>query len=316
MSPGVVGAGFILAASICFSTEDIIIKLTAQDLTVWQISFGRYLLGAVGLLLLSRGSVRRLLGRQRGLLVLQAVLSTILIVLLVLSIQSLPLSLTLILFYLFPAFAALFSPWICQERVLVMEWGAVAVAVSGAGITLWSAEASAGFNWGYLLILAASVLTGICINLIRRLGATDTPATIYFYHCFIGAALCLPLLLLQDQPLVPAPLSLLGLMAIALLSLTGELAMNHSFKMVSSTRGSVLLMSEIIIGAGFGIIFLGEPAGARLFLGAGLILGCGVVLTLRPAGAGRRPPSSPRPRRLLRRPGARGSCPCAIQPEG
>ncbi|MBW2617916.1 MAG: EamA family transporter, partial [Deltaproteobacteria bacterium] len=153
MSPGMVGAGFMLAAAICFSTEDIIIKLTAGHLTVWQISFGRYLLGAAVLLLLARGSVWRLLGRQKGLLVLQAVLATILLVLLTLSIQMLPLSLALILFYLFPAFAALLSPWICRERVSTVEWGAVAVAVSGAVITLWSAEGSAGFKWGYVLVL-------------------------------------------------------------------------------------------------------------------------------------------------------------------
>jgi len=58
--------------------------------------------------------------------------------------------------------------------------------------------------------------------------------------------------------------------------------MNRSFKLVSSTRGGILLMSELVIGASFGIIFLGEPASPRLIVGAGLILGCGVVLTLRP----------------------------------
>ena len=297
MSPGVLGAGLMLVASFCFSTEDIIIKLTAQDLTVWQISFGRYLLGAVGLLLLARGSISRLLGRQKGLLALQAVLATILLVCLFLSIQRLPLSLTLILVYLFPAFAALFSPWICRERVSALEWGAVVVAVGGAAVTLWSAEGSMGFDWGYVLILVASVLTGICINLIRRLSVTDTAATIYFYHCVIGAPLCLPLLLLQDQPLAPSGLSLLGLIIIASLAIVGELLLNYSFTMISSTKGSILLMSELVIGAGFGIIFLGEPASLRLFLGAGIIMGCGVVLTLRPGGgplAAGTPPSEKR----------------------
>jgi len=40
-------------------------------------------------------------------------------------------------------------------------------------------------------------------------------------------------------------------------------------------------MAELVGGATFGIIFLGEPVGWRLLAGAGLILGCGAGLSLR-----------------------------------
>ena len=282
MSPAVAGAGFMLAATVCYSTENAIVKIAAGNLTVWQIGFGRYLLGAVILFLLFRRSVPRLLGQERRLLIFQAVLSTFMYILFILSIQMLPLSLALILFFIFPAFTALFSPWICGERVSAVEWGAVAAAVSGTVIILWPAEMGSVLGWGYLVVLTGSVLAGVSNNLLRRLGATDSAATIYFYRCFIGAPICLPFLLLQPQPLVPTPLSLVGLVVMASFALLGELSMNRSFKMVSSTRGGILLMSELVIGASFGIIFLGEPASPRLIAGAGLILGCGVVLTLRP----------------------------------
>jgi len=273
----------MLTAAVCFSTADIIIKLAADRLTVWQISFGQYLLGGAVIFLLARGSSSRLFGQERGLLVLQAVLGTAMLIFLILAIQMLPLSLALILLYLFPAFAALFSPLICREQVSAVEWGAVAAAVSGAIVILWPSQLGSFLNWGYLFIMAASVLAGIHINLIRRLGATDTAATIFFYHCLIGAAISLPFLLLQPQPIVPTRLSLLGLMILASAALVGHLLMNHSFKMVNPTRGGILLMSELVIGAGFGIIFLGDPVSPRLIIGAGLILGCGVVLTLQPS---------------------------------
>ena len=283
MKPGVLGAGLMLTAAICFSIADVIVKLAADRLTVWQISFGQYLLGGVVIFFLARGSTSRLFGQERGLLVLQAVLGTAAMAFLILGIQMLPLSLALILLYLFPAFAALFSPLICREQVSAVEWGAVAAAVCGAIIILWPSQLASFLNWGFLFIMAASVLAGIQINLIRRLGATDTAATIFFYHCLIGAAICLPLLLLQSQPIVPTRLSLLGLVILASAALVGHLLMNHSFKMVNSTRGGILLMSELVIGAAFGIIFLGDPVSPRLIIGAGLILGCGVVLTLQPS---------------------------------
>ena len=283
ISPAVAGAGFMLAAAIFFSTENAIVKLTTGNLTVWQVAFVRYLLGAVVLFLVFRRSFSRLLGQERRLLILQAVLSTFMYILFILSIQMLPLSLALILFFIFPAFTALFSPWICGERVSAVEWVAVAAAVSGTVIILWPAEMGLGLGWGYLVVLTGSVMAGVCNNLLRRLGATDSAATIYFYRCFIGAPICLPFLLLfQPQTLVPAPLSLVCLVVMASFALLGELSMNRSFKLVSSTRGGILLMSELVIGACFGIIFLGESASPRLIAGAGLILGCGVVLTLRP----------------------------------
>lgn len=282
ISAQVAGAGLMLTAAAFFSTENAIVKLTTGSLTVWQVGFSRYLLGGVILFLVFRRSLPRLFGQERRLLVFQAGLSTFMYLLFILSIQMLPLSLALILFFIFPAFTALFSPLICRERVSVMEWGAVAAAVSGTVIILWPTEVGSVIGWGYLVVLTGSAMAGVCNNLIRRLGTTETAATIYFYRCFVGAPLCLPFLLLQPQPFVPASLSLIGLIVIASFALMGELAMNRSFKLVSSTRGGILLMSELIIGACFGIIFLGEPASPRLLFGAGLVLGCGVILTLQP----------------------------------
>lgn len=271
----------MLTSAFFLAAGDVAIKLIGPELTVWQIGVGRFLFGAATIPLLAWGAWAGLRGQRRGLLLLRGVTGTGAFLCLIMAIKTLPLSLALVLFCLRPAFGALLSPLICRERTSGAEWLAVTLSFGGAVLILWPAGLGPGLTLNHLFPLAAAFLSGVVICLIRRLSEDDKPTTIYFYYCLVGMACCLAPLFLQPQPVVPSRIGLIGLALIGGFTLAGQLAMNYGFALLGAARGGVLLMAELVGGATFGIIFLGEPLSWRLLIGAGLILGCGAGLSLR-----------------------------------
>ena len=114
-------------------------------------------------------------------------------------------------------------------------------------------------------------------------GPRRKPFTAHIYYCFIGALAGLAPLLFGEGPILPPnPGSWIWLLGIAVFALAANLAMNKSVHYISAPQSGVILMAEVVTGSVLGVALFGEEMGPRFFAGALLVLGGGVLLTLRP----------------------------------
>jgi len=284
------GAGLISLAALFYGAMNISVKLSSSLLTVWQTAMGRFLLGALVIPLLAGPLRLDLMGRERRLLVLRGLCGTGAFVLLIQAFKTIPLSVGIVLFYLWPVFACLLSAWVAGEPTTGRECPFVIGALIGTALILWPESAGAGIRVGHLLALASSFLAGTAIILIRRLGRGNNAFTIYFYFCITGILFCIGPLLTQTEPLLPtSPAGWAGLAAVAFFAMGGQVIMNQGMKFLNASRTGVYMMIEVLAASAFGIIHLREPFGPKLAAGSLLVLGCAVALLFLP------PPAAPAP---------------------
>jgi drug/metabolite transporter (DMT)-like permease len=189
----------------------------------------------------------------------------------------------MVLFYLYPAFTALLSPWVTGEPTAKIAWPFIGGAFIGTCLILWPQEASGALNLGHLFAVVASVLCAFTLLLVRRLGRDNNIYSLFFYLCLTGSLAALGPLMIQDAPLLPAhPNAWGGLVAVAVFSIGAQLSINQALIRIQAPRVSVMMTAEVPLVAGFGVLYLGEPLDWRLIAGALLIFSSGVVLNLLP----------------------------------
>jgi drug/metabolite transporter (DMT)-like permease len=191
------------------------------------------------------------------------------------AIRNIPISTAMVLFFSFPAFAALFSRLIFGECISKREIFCICGALGGVAVLLdFKLD---GNLFGCIMGLSSGVFAGFTINLIKRLREKDGPVAIYFYFCMLGALVSFPAYI--ANPRIPAS-GVEWLMAggIAASSVLAQLLMNQGFRYCRSWEGGIFLTGEMVFTAILGIVFLGELVSRRFWLGGFLILASTVLL--------------------------------------
>lgn len=273
----------MVAASLFYGATSISAKMSVSYLTIWQTAMGRFLLGTLLIPFIARFFRLELLGQNRRLLFLRGICATGAFLCIIQSFKTVPISVTIVLFYLWPVFSCLLSPWVAGESISWKEWPFVFGAIAGTAVILAPDSAGWDLNVGHFFALLSSFLGGLAIILIRRLGRTNNPFTIYFYFCVTGTILCLGPLLSQGTALVPASgTAWSALIAVAAFSMAAQVLMNQGMKHLNAAQTGALMMIEVLVASTFGVVYLGEPITIRLVCGSGLILGCGFALMVKP----------------------------------
>jgi drug/metabolite transporter (DMT)-like permease len=256
-------------------------KLSGAYLNVWQIGAGRFLLGVIVVPVIVRTLRINLWGQKRFLLTVRGVCGTFAFLLLVASFQRIPLSVAMVLFYLYPAFTSLFSAWVAGEPTPKTAWPFVCGAFIGTTLILWPDQSAGDFNLGHLLAIIASVFCAFTLLLVRRLGKENNIYTLFFYLCLTGTLASLGPLLMQDGPILPVQsLGWIFVGAVGIFSIGAQLTINQALVHIPAPKVSVMMTAEVPLVAGFGVVFLGEPLGWRLLVGALIVFGCGIGLNL------------------------------------
>ena len=278
-----VGTVWMVSASVFYGAMNISVKLSGSYLTIWQTAMGRFALGLILILILARPLKLDLLGQGRWLLIGRGLAGTGSFLLLVQAFEKVPLSMAMVLFYLWPVFACLLSSKVAGEPMKRRDWPFVIGALCGTTLIMWPGHNGPGISIGHFFALGASFLSGLAVILTRRLRRTNDPFTLYFYFCLVGGIFCLVPLLAQETPILPAiGAGWVGLGAVALFAMAAQVMLNQGIKYLKASKTGVLMMIEVIVAAGFGVIYLGESLNSRLVFGAVLILGCGIALVILP----------------------------------
>jgi drug/metabolite transporter (DMT)-like permease len=273
-----------LLAPLFYAGMSISAKLAGAYLSVWQIGVGRFIFGLLLVPIIVQVLGLDLWGRQRFLLALRGLCGSVAFLLLVAAFQRIPLSLAMVLFYLYPAFTALLSPSVTGEPPPRIAWLLIAGAFIGTSLILWPHEAAADLNLGHLFAVIASVLCALTLLLVRRLGKDNNIYTLFYYLCITGTLAALGPLLLQSTPILPrSPSAWFGIAAVAIFSIAAQLTINQALIRIPAATVSIMMTAEVPLVATFGVMYLGEPLSWRLIVGAAFIFGSGTGLNLLPS---------------------------------
>ncbi len=274
---------WVILSPLFYSALSVSAKLAGAYLSVWQIGVGRFGLGLLVVPVIVKALGLNLWGKQRFLLTVRGLCGSTAFLLLVAAFQRIPLSLAMVLFYLYPAFTALLSPTVTGEPTPKIAWPFIGGAFIGTCLILWPHEASGALNLGHLFAVVASLLCALTLLLVRRLGRENNIYTLFFYLCLTGTVAGLGPLLMQGAPLLPeSATAWVGLAAVALFSIGAQLSINQALIRIPAPSVSVMMTAEVPLVAGFGVLYLGEPLGWRLIVGTVLVFGSGVGLNLLP----------------------------------
>ncbi|MFC1882142.1 DMT family transporter [Thermodesulfobacteriota bacterium] len=275
---------WVILAPLFYAALSVSAKLAGEYLSVWQVGLGRFIFGLLLVPFIVKALGLSLWGHRRFLLIVRGICGSVAFLLLVAAFQRIPLSLAMVLFYLYPAFTAILSPWVTGEPTVKIAWLCICGAFIGTSLILWPHEASAALNPGHLFAVIASVLCAFTLLLVRRLGRENNIYTLFFYLCLTGTLASLGPLMIQDLPILPGSTTAwVSIAAVAVFSMAAQLTINQALVRVPATIVSVIMTVEVPLVACFGVLYLGEPLGWRLIIGASLIFGCGVGLSLLPS---------------------------------
>lgn len=267
----------MLAAAFMFGILDGLIKLMGPSFRIWDIAFYRWGIGLVLIVIIFGWQGRLLKTQNLKLMITRSISGCLAFLSLTAAIRNIPLSTAMVLFFSFPAFAALFSRLIFGERISKREIFCICAALGGVAAIL--DFKLAGNLFGYIMGLSAGVFAGLTVNLIKRLREKDGPVAIYFYFCMLGALVSFPAFI--ANPRIPTS-GLDWLMAggIAVSSVLAQLLMNQGFRYCRSWEGGIFLTGEMVFTAILGIVFLGELVSRRFWVGGFLILASTVLLNI------------------------------------
>jgi drug/metabolite transporter (DMT)-like permease len=277
------GLLWLCLAPLFYAALSISAKLAGAHLSVWQISVGRFGLGLLILPVIVRALGLSLWGQRRLLLSARGLCGAIAFLLLVAAFQRIPLSLAMVLFYLYPAFTAILSPYVTGEPTAKSAWPFICGAIIGTSLILWPFEESASFNLGHVFAVISSFLCAMTVLLVRRLGRENNIYTLYFYLCLTGTLAGAGPLLMQAQPVLPAGAAAwAGIAAVSVFSIFAQLSINQALVRFPAPKVSVIMTVEVPLVASFGVIYLNELLTWNFVAGTLLIFGSGTGLNLMP----------------------------------
>ena len=262
--------------------------------TAWRAALG---MSALALLIALRGrigasaaAVRALPGPGRASLAIAALASVVLNVSMFTAFGRIPIALTLMLFYTYPAMVAVVDVRLGHERVTPMRLLALGLATAGViGVLAGGFDASTGgtpdpLGVGLGLLAAASQVVFITMS---RTGYRAVPAdaatVIILATSAVGGSL-IALVVGQGSGLTapfrsvdPWPILLLAGVAAAGVS---SVLFLTAIRRLGGTRAGILMLFEPVVGVLLAAMWLHESLAPVQALGGGLVLAGALVLQL------------------------------------
>ncbi len=263
-----VGVGMMLGAALAFALLGGLIKALDPRFRVWDIAFYRLFCNAVIIMLFSRPWSQ--LGRVflPGWLMARGVIGATAFILMVWALKLLPLSMAMVLFYTFPAFAALFSVLLFKSRL-------TKISILWLGLTFLGVVVISGLQMGdnflgMIVALVGGLLAGLTVAIIKELRYETGSVPIYFSLCAVGTVITVGPFLMDPQ----VPVTLMDWVLISgtvITSFVGQMLMTHGFKFCQSWEGGMLLSTEVILTVMMGVFFFGDQLTFRFGIGSLLI---------------------------------------------
>ncbi|RWF98549.1 DMT family transporter [Mesorhizobium sp.] len=270
------GILFTAAAYFLFSAQDASIKLLVAGMTVWQIMFFRSVTvlaacGAIGGRTLFADTanspiVRPMLVRSAFTLAAWLCYYN--------AARSLQLAELTTIYYAAPIIVTVLSVVMLGETVPLLRWAAVFVGF--VGVFIACDPARLGFSVPVLFVLAAALLWGIAVVLLRKT-AMQERTTIQlvlnnFYFLLFSAV---PVLIWWRMPDAP---QLMLLMSVGALGGAAQYMLFEGMKRAPVSIVAPFEYTSLVWAFALGFAIWGDVPRTEVFMGATLIIGAGLLI--------------------------------------
>ena len=217
-----------------------------------------------------------LLGNQRNLLSLRALFGLISMSLFFLSFKYLPIGTAVSLRYIAPIFAALFAVVLLKEKLKPIQF--LFFLMAFAGVIILKGFDSNVSNMGMVLVITASVFTGLVYIFIRKIGKGDHPVVVVNYFMFlatlVGGVISI---FIWVQP---KGWDWMLLASLGVFGYYGQVYMTKAFQMAATNRVAPIKYTEVIFTISIGVFWFEDTYSIWSFLGLFLII-TGLILNTR-----------------------------------
>jgi drug/metabolite transporter (DMT)-like permease len=268
-------AGFVLclAGMILLTAMDAVAKALGPHLTVFQITFVRYLGAVVWLaafVLLTRGTWPDLRNWHRHLL--RGVTIVVTACLFFYAVTRLPLAIVTALAMTAPVYVAIIGIVVFRERPTPVLWVAIALGVAGSAVIVLGGGAMtiAGEPLAWIAALLAPLAYATAISLVKHHADDESAAALTMASCIVSAVAVLPLAIpgLALPAAAVWPLMLL----IGFLGASGFMLLTIGLRTTPASAFAIVDYMNILWAALFGFVFFSEVPELRFWIGGALII--------------------------------------------
>ncbi len=272
----------MLLSSVFFAAMAALIRAT-PSVNSYILGMARFVVGT----LVCFGLFAVKLDRPRWVnwpwIIVRGVVGSIAVVIFFWSIQEIGLAKATMLNYTYVIWAGVLAVPMLGERLRLMQWLAVVVAVAGVallfevhGLNVAPADAIALFG---------GTCSGIAVIAVTRCRDTDSSTNVFWSQSLFGiGAVAWPM---ATHWATPTLVQVYAMVAVGLLAAAGQLLMTYAYKHTGATQGSLLSLVTPVLGGAIGVACFHEPLTLRFALGTLLILlSCG-YLALDPVKRGK-----------------------------
>lgn len=280
------GATFMVLASVCFTAMNILIREANAELHPLQIAFLRNLFAFIAMLpWLWHVGFAGLRTKRLGMQLLRGGISFIGMALWFTAVTVLPLAQAVALNFTLPLFVTAGAALILAERVGVRRWAATVIGFLGTLVIL-----RPGFEAvtivSVLPILAAVAMACTAL-IVKSLSGTENPNAIVFYmNMLLTPISFVPALLVWQWPSWPV----LGLtVVLGVLAMVAHLFFTRAYKYADASAIMPLEYVRLPLIAVVGYLIYSEVPDLWTGIGAGIIVGSAIYITHREGRLYRKP---------------------------
>ncbi len=286
------GAVWMLAACLCFSGMNGIVRHLAQDLPIFAMVFFRSLFGLAAMLpFLLRPGLASLRTRHPRLHCVRALIALVAMGCWFYGLGRMPLAEATALSFTMPLFASVAAVMALGERMRVRRWTAVAVGFAGAMIII--RPGFAAVTAAMLLVLFSALLMAANQTLIKFMSRDEHPNAIVFWLAFLMTPASLGLALLSWQ--TPAPAQFAWLAGLGLLATSAHQCMARALAATDATAVYPFDFTRLIFAAAIGFAAFGEIPDMWTWVGAAVIAASAIYIAHRESRLRRRAARTPAP---------------------
>lgn len=258
----------MMISTLAFACMNVVVKYLV-NVNPHQIVFFR----SAGSLFFTFGFLIKnkipILGNNKLLLILRGIVGVISMTFFFMSIKYLPVGTAVSLRYLAPIFAAVFAVIFLREKIEPLRW--LFFVAAFVGVLILKGLDSQVDSYGLVLVLIASVFSGLVFVVISKIGMGDHPIVIVNY--FMVIATLVGGLLSIGNWINPVGIEWALLLSLGVFGYLGQVYMTKAFQIASTSHVAPLKYIEVVFTLSFGVLWFGEIYTFWSLLGIAMIIG-------------------------------------------
>lgn len=266
---------YMLVSTFAFACMNVIVKYL-ENVSAYQIVFFR----SAGSFILTFTFLLKnkipILGNNKKLLVLRGIVGVTSMTLFFMSIKYLSVGTAVSIRYLAPIFAGIFAVIFLKERIWPLQW--LFFIMAFLGVLVLKGFDSQINSTGLILVLLASITSGLVFIIIGKIGKSDHPVVVVNY--FMAIATLTGLVLSLNNWVNPVGIEWVLLLSLGVFGYFGQVFMTKAFQSGTTNQIAPIKYIEVIFTVIFGLLLFDEIYSIWSLLGISLIIGSLVLNVL------------------------------------